>query len=405
VSKTSCANKVLFGLVLMQALVCRADQVEIKNLSLEDSMIEQMKGDIDALYEEWIKARWQIVYGKKERGFFTLDNGVAASKDIDSGMRRFCSSVNGNFTSETEKWGWIFTCSDKSKQLIGKLSIQTYKNPERIKIFLDSPKAQANAKAIYEKRAQALEASLLENGPTGWVTINGDRRPFLRIGNFKERWPCYVRLSSDDEIAFEAVKKISITGVTAHIETADGLVDSVNTARLNRRKRDSYYGHMSWGISGIKSLSLILMADNGTLYEQVIDNLNGLESIEIDQNAKPLKIAATGDFPDEVIEFGRKKLSPILEEKRLRALEEQRIREQRAAKEEARLIAWRKTLSIGSDTFCGPVIELRSPMVKIAVNAQLAGFGSEAWLKAPQVFPPEYGCLNTNGRLAPRQTP
>jgi len=211
--------KVTLSLVLIQSLVCNAEQVEFRNLGIEDAMIEQTKGDIDDLYDKWIKGRWQILNERKEFGFFTHDSGIAASQDIESGMRRFCSSVDGNFARRNQQWGWIFTCHDKGEQLIGKISIQTYKNPDRIKVFLDSPKTIAQ-----DKKALQLDA-------------------------------------------------------------------------------------------------------------------------------------------------------------------------------------WRSRLNIGSDTFCGPVIELRHPMVKIAVNPQIGSLGAEAWLKLPQVFPPEYGCLNTNGRLAPLQTP
>lgn len=73
-----------------------------------------------------------------------------------------------------------------------------------------------------------------------------------------------------------------------------------------------------------------------------------------------------------------------------------------AQKAEAqRLVAWRRTLKIGDDTFCGPVIEIKSTMLKIAVRPQLQGFGNEAWLKASEVFPEAYGCYNRNGRLFP----
>lgn len=68
---------------------------------------------------------------------------------------------------------------------------------------------------------------------------------------------------------------------------------------------------------------------------------------------------------------------------------------------EVQLVNWRRNLKIGDDTFCGPVVEIRLPMIKIAVSAQLQGYAPEAWLKADQVFPPTLGCRNTNGRLAP----
>jgi len=61
---------------------------------------------------------------------------------------------------------------------------------------------------------------------------------------------------------------------------------------------------------------------------------------------------------------------------------------------------WRRTLAVGSSTFCGYVVELKGPMVKIAVNAPLQGYDSEQWLKIDEVYPARLGCLNRNGILS-----
>lgn len=92
-------------------------------------------------------------------------------------------------------------------------------------------------------------------------------------------------------------------------------------------------------------------------------------------------------------ERAKREQAEALERARLAKIESDRL--------EKRFADFRKTLKIGSDTFCGPVIELRHPMVKIAVSAQLKGFATEAWLKTHQLFPPEYGCRNSNGNLSP----
>lgn len=103
----------------------------------------------------------------------------------------------------------------------------------------------------------------------------------------------------------------------------------------------------------------------------------------------------------------------LIEEKRIaeekkRIAEEQIIEEKKIAKEQARvkaataaLAAWRKSLKVGDDTFCGPVIEIRGPMFKLALNAQVPGFSSEPWLKFDQIFPPAAGCRNVQGHLSP----
>lgn len=79
---------------------------------------------------------------------------------------------------------------------------------------------------------------------------------------------------------------------------------------------------------------------------------------------------------------------------------ERRLQQEARAAEQKKLTAFRKSLKIGDDTFCGPVIEVRYPMIKIAVSAQLPGYTSEAWLKASEVYPAQYGCRNENGRLS-----
>lgn len=104
---------------------------------------------------------------------------------------------------------------------------------------------------------------------------------------------------------------------------------------------------------------------------------------------------------DERAKAERLKNEKIVAEQQRIAIEQQR---QLIANETARQNKFRKALKIGDDTFCGPVIETRQPMIKIAVNAQLQGFASEAWLKSSQVFTPEYGCRNVNGRLSPIKT-
>jgi hypothetical protein len=66
------------------------------------------------------------------------------------------------------------------------------------------------------------------------------------------------------------------------------------------------------------------------------------------------------------------------------------------------VVQFRKGLKEGDDTFCGPVIEIKSKLVRIAVRVQLTGFAAEQWLKLDEVYMPDQGCRNTNGRLAPQ---
>jgi len=81
---------------------------------------------------------------------------------------------------------------------------------------------------------------------------------------------------------------------------------------------------------------------------------------------------------------------------RQKEVEAERVRRQQA------LVQFRKRLKDGDDTFCGPVIEIKPKMVRIAVRAQLNGFAAEQWLKLDEVYMPDQGCINSNGRLTPQ---
>lgn len=107
------------------------------------------------------------------------------------------------------------------------------------------------------------------------------------------------------------------------------------------------------------------------------------------------------DDPDKLIPEARTKLLAIQEEERKLEL----VEREHQRKTETRLNAWRKSLKIGDDTFCGPVIEVKPPMLKIAVRNQLPGYASEQWLKASEVYPLTSGCSIVNGTLYPMNEP
>jgi len=86
----------------------------------------------------------------------------------------------------------------------------------------------------------------------------------------------------------------------------------------------------------------------------------------------------------------------------------ERRRQQAAIEQQQREVEytrWRRTLTTGISTFCGYVIELKGPMVKIAVNVPLQGYDSEQWLKIDEVYPAHLGCRNRNGILSTAADP
>ena len=114
--------------------------------------------------------------------------------------------------------------------------------------------------------------------------------------------------------------------------------------------------------------------------------------------------------PEGLVEEAQRHLTAVRAQEREAQLRQQKESAAREAKRRkdvealrTKLAAWRKSLKIGSDTFCGPVIELRLPMVKIAVTAQLQGFAAETWLKIDELYPDWMAsCFNTNGRVSPQ---
>lgn len=102
----------------------------------------------------------------------------------------------------------------------------------------------------------------------------------------------------------------------------------------------------------------------------------------------------------------QERLKAEKEKQRTEQIANERAREEAQAKlqqnRETRTREFRSKLAIGSDTFCGPVIAIRTPMVQIAVNAPLPGYSAEPWLKLEDIYPADIaGCKNSNGRLTP----
>lgn len=95
----------------------------------------------------------------------------------------------------------------------------------------------------------------------------------------------------------------------------------------------------------------------------------------------------------------------LAEERRQAQLRQQQHEADERAKREREYDQWRRTLTIGSPTFCGLVIDRKPPLVKIAVNAPLQGYASEQWLNVRDVYPANLGCHHVNGRLNPRHRP
>lgn len=142
-------------------------------------------------------------------------------------------------------------------------------------------------------------------------------------------------------------------------------------------------GEQDWRLKYAAKLARLVAPDS---------NIKDIESFIQQKEKQSANNWDNVDFDGQV-----PKLKALIQNRLAAAAQEAERQRQAEAK---RIQTWRNNLRVGSDTFCGPVIEIRQPMIKIAVNAQVQGFSNEAWLKAPDMFPPEYGCRNVNGRLS-----
>jgi hypothetical protein len=119
------------------------------------------------------------------------------------------------------------------------------------------------------------------------------------------------------------------------------------------------------------------------------------------QGFKPISVLrAERALQAQVADEERKRLALVAEQRR--ALQEQaesRAREA-AHRERERLLAeavqFRKTISVGSMSNCGPVVEIRQGLARIYAPVQ--GYGNEHWLEVDSLFPAGSGCRFVNGR-------
>ena len=254
-----------------------------------------------------------------------------------------------------------------------------------------------------------------ENGVTGWLTYRHVKRPILRLGDMEtsDRWFILPENKETHKIPLEQIRSMTFLGDQILVETHDEKSFTVSQRDLQKRVYNSRY-RTYW--FSRESLDFILLSDSGLPSKLRIGESNNIQRIELNTNFLHVAIPEKGGIPDSVIESAKTEFLPLVESLRqieqegreereiaeAKRVEEQNVRKAKLLEEqENRLDAFRKNLKIGDDTFCGPVIEIRGPMVKIAVIPQLQGFASESWLKVEQIYPASFGCFNLDGRLLP----
>ncbi len=87
----------------------------------------------------------------------------------------------------------------------------------------------------------------------------------------------------------------------------------------------------------------------------------------------------------------------IAERNRLAA--QQKFNTEQQAQERKQIIAFRKSISDGVETNCGPVIYVKGTLVKVSFPVK--DYGNEHWVRKDIIFPARYSCRFVNGQYQP----
>lgn len=373
-------------------------------MALSDSLIEANKGNVSALYDSWIEPSNNFDKGR-QIAYESEAAGDEIWKDIVAGFERFCDASGGVVTHPEVLALYSNECTARDGSFIGEFHLIRWAGQptSKIQVGRQNPAGRLEREAkqkIFETRKEL-------NGPTGWVTTNKGRFPFLRIGTLTGRDVIDIEVSNNKYVPIEEVSKVDF-----HKPCCDMTVYQKDgqTATLNQVYFRHRYALNSAGNYGIDGLPFVMIdIARGELYEQRFSNFDGIETIKIDPESdwkgksgtevkhlavyhasakvntsegliKFIKTYQDND-PERLVAKARKQL-PIIEaqEAKLAALKRKEI-VRKDAEFRGTVTAFRRTVRVGNDSHCGLVIELKRPLVKVQTIA------GERWFKISQIYP------------------
>lgn len=115
--------------------------------------------------------------------------------------------------------------------------------------------------------------------------------------------------------------------------------------------------------------------------------------------ARAVSVDQWDDFIRKYTDNDPDRLVPLAIERRAVALKKERDDRSSQAKIVQERIAkvdqFRRSLKLGSETNCGPVVEIKDSLIK--VYFPVSNYGNEHWLRREALFPNSYGCRFLNG--------
>ena len=137
--------------------------------------------------------------------------------------------------------------------------------------------------------------------------------------------------------------------------------------------------------------------DSCNLVPQAKEKLSVLVAQEKQRKIQEEKEMAAKAKVEAAAEVERLRLAAIRQKAEASAEEERaKTVAVQQAKERKQIAAFRKSISEGDETNCGPAIEVKGKLVKIAFA--VANYGNEHWIRRDQIFPSGYGCRFVNGQ-------
>ncbi|MCH7344196.1 hypothetical protein LZ017_12500 [Pelomonas sp. CA6] len=368
-----------------------------------------VQGSDESLKDEGVeKLRACLGYqGRQPAGGAVIDAVVFSLETRDTCATETRCEVNANnklatgchpiflkefYKSSSPRSAGYFSCNSAfvNRRMLGGLDFEAPIKTEALAAALESDAIKAAASAIVQSRHDKLLARALQSDPAGCGNCSAERSAIRFVFDY------FLAQTSTADLEKAAVNYLAMSG--------ERQVPAWIQSRLSADSADraASQAEQAWHRRYTQQAQQLLAPDATQKSLKAFISQYGSPS--------PTNWAKV-DF-DQLVPQAQQRLDKLIAQEEANAKERARaqaeadrkqaeIDERNRQAELKRVAEWRKTLQLGSDTFCGPVIEVRGPMIKIAVRVQLPGFGNEAWLKTHEVYPANYGCRNVNGRLSP----
>jgi hypothetical protein len=192
-------------------------------------MIQSHKGDMDGLWEEWIKP--QLV--STEEGWLIPikrgENMIRTEEAFMDEFGRICKAGSGTSTVFNDEFnrGHQNTCTAASGEFVGQ--IHTARKYAGIRVWIETPKTRNKEEALkrdFENRQQA-------NGPTGWITTEKGRYQFVRLGTLDQRYVISISCNGRS-IPLEDIRSIEFRTGAVKMQNGDTCDDT--KAKMERIK-------------------------------------------------------------------------------------------------------------------------------------------------------------------------